>query len=136
MRKYEYETGRFISIDPLWGSYYGWTPYQYSMNSPVMLVDINGKLVENEDGSIKYRTLGEELMVTHGDEIVKNNNIYEVLKSDYSITEMRDNSQTSIFERVFFAPQLKKYFNYKFIIDSTKNFDVKLTITRTLDRNH
>ena len=45
MRKYEYETGRFISIDPLWGKYYGWTPYQYSMNSPVMLVDFNGKNV-------------------------------------------------------------------------------------------
>lgn len=43
MRKYEYETGRFISIDPLWGKYYGWTPYQYSMNSPVMMVDIDGK---------------------------------------------------------------------------------------------
>lgn len=42
MRKYEYETGRFISIDPLWSKYYGWTPYQYSMNSPVMLVDFNG----------------------------------------------------------------------------------------------
>lgn len=41
-RKYEYETGRFISIDPLWGKYYGWTPYQYSMNSPVMLVDYSG----------------------------------------------------------------------------------------------
>ena len=37
VRKYEYETGRFISIDPLWGKYYGWTPYQYSMNSPVIV---------------------------------------------------------------------------------------------------
>lgn len=43
VRKYEYETGRFISIDPLWGKYFGWTPYQYSMNSPVMLVDVNGE---------------------------------------------------------------------------------------------
>lgn len=42
VRKYEYETGRFISIDPLWSNYYGWTPYQYSMNSPVMMVDYGG----------------------------------------------------------------------------------------------
>lgn len=43
VRKYEYETGRFISIDPLWGSFYGWTPYQYSMNSPVITFDANGE---------------------------------------------------------------------------------------------
>ena len=46
VRKYEYETGRFISIDPLWGKYFGWTPYQYSMNSPVMLVDVDGNELE------------------------------------------------------------------------------------------
>ena len=63
--------GRFISIDPLWGNYYGWTPYQYSMNSPVMLVDIYCKLVENQDGSIKYGTYGATETVTHGDEEVK-----------------------------------------------------------------
>ncbi|PKL81286.1 MAG: hypothetical protein CVV25_00645 [Ignavibacteriae bacterium HGW-Ignavibacteriae-4] len=43
VRKYEYETGRFISIDPLWTSYYGWTPYQYSANNPINNVDVNGK---------------------------------------------------------------------------------------------
>ncbi|MFA7326339.1 MAG: RHS repeat-associated core domain-containing protein [Candidatus Kapaibacterium sp.] len=42
VRKYEYETGRFISIDPLWSNYYGWTPYQYSMNSPISRIDVNG----------------------------------------------------------------------------------------------
>ena len=43
VRKYEYETGRFISIDPLWSKYYGWTPYQYSMNSPIKYLDYGGE---------------------------------------------------------------------------------------------
>lgn len=42
VRKYEYETGRFLSIDPLWAKYYGWTPYQYSGNDPINRSDING----------------------------------------------------------------------------------------------
>ncbi len=32
VRKYDYETGRFNSIDPLFEKYYGWSPQQYSMN--------------------------------------------------------------------------------------------------------
>jgi hypothetical protein len=28
VRKYDYETGRFNSIDPLFEKYYGWSPYQ------------------------------------------------------------------------------------------------------------
>jgi RHS repeat-associated protein len=32
VRKYDYDLGRFLSIDKLWEKYYGWTPYQYSMN--------------------------------------------------------------------------------------------------------
>lgn len=43
VRKYEYETGRFLSIDPLWANYYGWTPYQYAGNDPVNKVDPYGK---------------------------------------------------------------------------------------------
>lgn len=49
VRKYEYETGRFTSIEPLWDKYYGWNPYQYSLNSPVMYVDFNGKSESRAD---------------------------------------------------------------------------------------
>ncbi|MFN3196167.1 MAG: RHS repeat-associated core domain-containing protein [Chlorobiota bacterium] len=49
VRKYEYETGRFTSIDPLWNNYYVWTPYQYSLNSSIELVDVNGLVVEALD---------------------------------------------------------------------------------------
>jgi len=43
VRKYDYETGRFNSIDPLWEKYYGWTPYQYSMNNPIWAKDWDGR---------------------------------------------------------------------------------------------
>jgi RHS repeat-associated protein len=43
VRKYDYETGRFNSIDPLFEKYYGWSPYQYSMNNPIWAKDWNGK---------------------------------------------------------------------------------------------
>ncbi len=43
VRKYDENIGRFTSIDPLWEKYQGWTPYQYSMNNPVNMLDDNGK---------------------------------------------------------------------------------------------
>ncbi|HRP03095.1 MAG TPA: RHS repeat-associated core domain-containing protein [Candidatus Kapabacteria bacterium] len=46
VRKYDYEIGRFTSIDPLWEEYTGWTGYQYSMNNPVNASDGNGKWVK------------------------------------------------------------------------------------------
>ncbi|MBS4000398.1 MAG: hypothetical protein KGZ71_07955, partial [Desulfobulbaceae bacterium] len=42
VRKYDYETGRFNSIDPLFEKYYGWSPYQYSMNNPIWAKDFDG----------------------------------------------------------------------------------------------
>ena len=41
-RKYDFLSGRFTSIDPLWEEYYEWTPYQYGGNNPVLLIDENG----------------------------------------------------------------------------------------------
>jgi len=34
--------GRFTSIDPMWEDYRAWSPYQYSMNNPMRLVDPSG----------------------------------------------------------------------------------------------
>ncbi len=42
VRKYDYNLGQFTSIDPLWEKYYGWTPYHYCGNNPVMAVDPSG----------------------------------------------------------------------------------------------
>lgn len=53
VRKYEYETGRFTSIDPLWNKYYGWTPFQYSLNSPITFKDDGGMEVEAADAQVE-----------------------------------------------------------------------------------
>ncbi len=43
VRKNDYETGRFNSVDPLFEKYMGWSPYQYSMNNPIWAKDWNGR---------------------------------------------------------------------------------------------
>ncbi|HRP03208.1 MAG TPA: RHS repeat-associated core domain-containing protein [Candidatus Kapabacteria bacterium] len=54
VRKYDYEIGRFTSVDPLWEKYTGWTGYQYSGNNPVNLVDRDGLLAEKKNGPFHY----------------------------------------------------------------------------------
>jgi len=44
-RKYDFLSGRFTSIDPLWEKYYSLTPYQYSFNNPVAYIDPSGMFV-------------------------------------------------------------------------------------------
>ncbi|MDC1068124.1 hypothetical protein OAQ99_03075 [Candidatus Kapabacteria bacterium] len=46
VRKYDHLIGRFNSIDPLWEKYLGWSPYQYSANSPIIFFDIDGNIIE------------------------------------------------------------------------------------------
>ena len=46
VRKYDYMTGRFTSIDPLWEKYLGLTPWQYAGNNPVNALDENGKTIQ------------------------------------------------------------------------------------------
>ena len=50
VRKYDSDIGRFMSIDPLWEKYRAWTPYQYGVNSPVVVSDPTGKIIEFEIG--------------------------------------------------------------------------------------
>jgi len=47
-RKYDFLSARFTSIDPLWEKYYEWTPYQYSLNRPISLIDFSGLAVAGE----------------------------------------------------------------------------------------
>ncbi|HRP03163.1 MAG TPA: RHS repeat-associated core domain-containing protein [Candidatus Kapabacteria bacterium] len=42
VRKYDYEIGRFTSVDLLWEKYTGWTGYQYTRNNPINRIDYNG----------------------------------------------------------------------------------------------
>ncbi|MBN8573084.1 MAG: hypothetical protein J0M05_04160 [Candidatus Kapabacteria bacterium] len=42
VRKYEAETGRFLSTDPLWEKYRKLTPYHYCGNNPLIFRDPSG----------------------------------------------------------------------------------------------
>jgi len=42
--KFDYDIGRFTSTDVLFEKYYGWSPYQYSANNPINLLDWNGSI--------------------------------------------------------------------------------------------
>ncbi|MBX3044831.1 MAG: hypothetical protein KF896_14055 [Ignavibacteriae bacterium] len=72
VRKYDYETGKFNSIDPLWEKYYGWTPYHYTRNNPICRVDFNG-MDDGQFGSwmqvgpIQQQILGEKNVKTYQD---------------------------------------------------------------------
>ncbi|MCX6145988.1 MAG: hypothetical protein NTW25_01870 [Candidatus Kapabacteria bacterium] len=57
VRKYDSEVGRFLAVDPLWEKYHTLNPFQYSANSPVMKVDINGM---NEEQRLEAIKLAEE----------------------------------------------------------------------------
>ena len=46
--KYDYEIGRFTSVDPLWEKYTGWTGYQYSLNKIKMIIKHLFKLNSQE----------------------------------------------------------------------------------------
>ena len=54
MRKYDDLTGRFTATDPLWEKYYGWSPYVYSGNDPVNLIDLDGKQPNGIETLFRY----------------------------------------------------------------------------------
>ncbi|NLT51495.1 MAG: hypothetical protein GXX85_11310 [Ignavibacteria bacterium] len=41
-RYYDSETGRWLQVDPLADKYPGWSPYNYCVNNPLVMVDPNG----------------------------------------------------------------------------------------------
>ena len=58
VRKYDYAAGRFTSPDVMFEKYMTWSPYQYSMNNPINLLDFNGKNgVKVVDDEVKTITI-------------------------------------------------------------------------------
>ncbi len=54
-RYYDAKIGRFMSVDPLAEKYPGWSPYTYTLDNPVRLVDPTGREPEwHEDGDGKW----------------------------------------------------------------------------------
>ena len=69
-RYYNPKVSQWLSVDPLAEKYVGFSPYNYTLNNPVMLVDVDGMGVEgeydivtNDDGTTtkrKISTLGDD----------------------------------------------------------------------------
>ena len=45
VRKYDYITGRFMAVDPLWEKYRNLNTYQYAANNPIVAIDKGGDSV-------------------------------------------------------------------------------------------
>lgn len=85
MRIYDPRLGRFLSEDPITKDYPELTPYQFSSNSPIANIDIDGLeggwSMESEDNRLKM--LGEEkLKVNMWEDIAKRASPHQIIKSD------------------------------------------------------
>jgi len=49
MRIYDPRMGKFLSVDPLFKSYAGWSPYIFAQNKPTRHIDIDGGEIPNEN---------------------------------------------------------------------------------------
>ena len=54
-RKYDPALGRWHAIDPMAHMYYSFSPYNYTLNNPVLFVDPDGTIVENSDNTLKKK---------------------------------------------------------------------------------
>jgi len=55
MRMYDPRIGKFLSVDPLTGSYPWYTPYQFAGNKPIRYIDLDGA-EEAEPGKTRWGT--------------------------------------------------------------------------------
>ncbi len=55
-RYYDSRIGRWLSVDPLADKYAGWSPYNYVMNNPLILIDPDGRevRVKTEDDAKRF----------------------------------------------------------------------------------
>ncbi len=63
VRNYDKQTGRFLSVDPLWESFRNYTPYHYSYNNPISFKDPTGFAPEKEENELQGKKEGNKLMV-------------------------------------------------------------------------
>ena len=100
-RYYAPSLSRWLSVDPLAEKYQGFSPYNYTLNNPIMLVDPDGRSVETD---FINKSTGEHVYIDDGnDQIVFTNN------SDWNFIKNMSTADTWCFK------ETNKYFE---IIDS------------------
>lgn len=56
------EPGRFLSVDPHYFNYPGWSSYHYATNNPIIITDPTGRdWYQSEDGALLWRNGSEEI---------------------------------------------------------------------------
>ncbi len=63
VRNYDKQTGRFLSVDPLWESFRNYTPYHYSYNNPISFKDPTGFAPEKEGDELQGKKDCDKLML-------------------------------------------------------------------------
>jgi len=92
-RMYDPQLGRWHVVDPMTEKFFGWSPYRYGLNNPLLFVDPNGMLeddygVDNDGNIIKLRDTEDNYDVLYAVEKDKDGKLVEKdLNKDGKITE-------------------------------------------------
>ena len=62
---YDSRLGRWMAVDPLKQLYQSYSPYNFCLNNPIIFVDLDGRVIRDQDGKIVYATNGETLVIGH-----------------------------------------------------------------------
>jgi RHS repeat-associated protein len=102
VRKYDYRTGRFMAIDPLWEKYRSLNTYQYAANNPMIMSDPSGlDFTVRPDGNTI--TISMTILVENADAFnsaTKGKEFWEAQSNKYQYTTTI-NGQEKTFDVVF-----------------------------------
>ncbi|MGB3452680.1 MAG: RHS repeat-associated core domain-containing protein [Moheibacter sp.] len=88
-RNYDPALGRWMNMDPLAEKYPGWSPYNYTLNNPVMLVDPDGRSVDVPPGDY-FDKQGNHL----GNDGIDDGKIYQVEgTSRFNINDFKEGGE-------------------------------------------
>ncbi len=117
VRKYDDGIGRFTSIDPLTEKMPSWSPYVYSFNSPLVLIDPNGRFPGDY-----YDVDGNHL----GDDGIDDDKIY-IVRKDVDLSEFTNSEGDVDWARI------NSEASHLFIVAPSK--DVRKEITNKVYNN-